>query len=606
MLFGVLSPAVAFAEPQESLSVKLTINVNDNGEQLVSYVFSGKSSEKQQIELPIAGRTVTDLTIDGASIEPGAGTLQRGPLAVGYSTVTTEVAGNWTKKVSYKTTDLLGPEPLQTFALPALSYDANSLTESITITLPLSMGLPVAVGLQADDSEASNGKQTYFFKGVKNRTSSILFDFDTVLEYGLTWDETVRNNSWWWQDITVVLSPDTNQQVVSIESINPRPKSIRLNQDGNILLTYTVGPKRSVRVQAEGSSTLRSVRYMIDATRTLGEIGDNLQAYLAPTGAWANGEKVEGDTALSVAEALYDKAVEEAAAVSAENYEEFVNNLVADARASGVPARVVRGVLANNGAQNSIEPVRHWWAEFYLPGTGWFTVDPAIGNMYSAFASGDAYHVAEFIRGLDSTSPKTNVSPVKLTARELPVEEAEEKNPTIEQIKYVVLPGLSVVRTKVTMPAGSVADGLGYKDGDSTFKLGSLAPLQVIERWTFAFGADSWSESSVSVGVLTADGIEAVSESVSTLSFWALVYPLIAVGLIVGVIAWRRKRNNTSIKVSEADEDIEVEAEDLLKGSVPQSEPPEAPKKTQAKKPQQQQTRPAKARPKRPPVRRIQ
>lgn len=50
---------------------------------------------------------------------------------------------------------------------------------------------------------------------------------------------------------------------------------------------------------------------------------------------------------------------------------------VALSRAAGVPAREVFGIRQGKKSPEDITTWQHCWAEFYLPGYGWFPVDPA-------------------------------------------------------------------------------------------------------------------------------------------------------------------------------------------------------------------------------------
>jgi transglutaminase-like putative cysteine protease len=50
---------------------------------------------------------------------------------------------------------------------------------------------------------------------------------------------------------------------------------------------------------------------------------------------------------------------------------------IALCRASGVPAREVFGLRLGKKAEEDVTTWQHCWVEFFLPGHGWFTVDPA-------------------------------------------------------------------------------------------------------------------------------------------------------------------------------------------------------------------------------------
>ncbi|MDF7823401.1 transglutaminase domain-containing protein [Pontiellaceae bacterium B12227] len=50
---------------------------------------------------------------------------------------------------------------------------------------------------------------------------------------------------------------------------------------------------------------------------------------------------------------------------------------IALCRAAGIPSREVLGIRMGKKAEQDITTWQHCWAEFYLPGTGWVSVDPA-------------------------------------------------------------------------------------------------------------------------------------------------------------------------------------------------------------------------------------
>ena len=81
------------------------------------------------------------------------------------------------------------------------------------------------------------------------------------------------------------------------------------------------------------------------------------------------------------------------------------------ARASGIPATPIAGILVDQQRQTHL----HWWAEFWIEGTGWIPVDPALGmnfpfELRSAnnrdwyFGNMDSSHIA-FSRGWNDQKP---------------------------------------------------------------------------------------------------------------------------------------------------------------------------------------------------------
>lgn len=583
--FGiVLMPALPIqAVASRQLDIKINVEVSETRSTEVSYTISGTNKETQQeVVIPLVGRGLSGVAvkIDGATQTPALeeATLSKGPFAVGYTALSLKLPSSlqskdskWTTTVNYKTEDLIADSHLATFAIPALPYEADNLSEVIEVTIPLSRGLPVAIGLEPNDSVAGDGKQTYSFKNDKQpRSQSILFDFATKADYGLKWQQELKNTGWWWKTFQVVLAPDTNQQIISLTTITPKPTSIRLDRDGNILLNYRLRPKKTIKVEASGQAHVRSLSYSIDEKRPASEVPSTLSGYTEGKGVWSGGTSADGESAAAKLGNMYNEALGQAADSVPDNYVDVVNRLIANARASGLPARLIAGVLSHNGAQAVAESMVHIWAEVYLPGTGWMTIDPAVGLFYDQVGLVDAYRVGEVIRGLNPDEPKRNPKAVNLTslpavAEEGTGEEPELPNPTLRQTKYLLLPGISFVQTNVSMPAGRVIDSLAYTDRGQTRKLGSLAPFQTIEHWSLAFAGDSWSQAEVAIGTLNSEGIDTLSTVKSKLSFIGIIVVFTLVGAAVAGILWWRKRSTKAIKLNNADEDPKIPAEELLR-----------------------------------------
>lgn len=585
---AVASLLIAHAVPVraaelQQLDIQLEVRADEaSSTQAVRYRLSGTAAQPSgtaAVAIPVIGNDIEQLslTVNGAQQEGKitAGEQSLGPFAVKHQLVTLEIPpGEWRAVIDYQAHGLQAESPLGTIAIPALDYPSKQFNETVEVYLPLSQGIPIPVGIEAQESAASNNTQMYRFKRDGKRRQAIVLDFATVYTQQLTWDFELTNSRWWWQTIQLVLPPDTNQQSVELTKVSPQPTSIRLDQDGNILLNYRLGPKQALPVQLAARTTVRSLRYNLDDSRLISEVPNSLKVYTSLDGAWADGAPLEGfdqqAAAVPQVRQAYQHIVAKAQTTSREDYIDLVNKMVADLRASGIPARLVEGLVTHNGSQQLQQPVQHLWAEAYLPGTGWLTLDPALGISYPQFGLADAYRIALTVHGLDSKQPYSahfGLPQLSPAAGESTAETAADPpipTPHISRQHYLLLPGIAVSRTTITMPAGKAVDGLAYRYQDNIQKLGSLAPFQQVQRWGISLAAASWSGAPVDAGLLNAESIEVLATANTEVVWWPLGLPIVLAAAGWGSWRYIHRRRNGPVALDNADEDDSTPAEELL------------------------------------------
>jgi len=86
---------------------------------------------------------------------------------------------------------------------------------------------------------------------------------------------------------------------------------------------------------------------------------------------------------------------------------EYASLQVALSRAQGIPARYYEGLLYLENDTKNLARLEHAWAEVYLPGTGWVSLDPTLGRIPLQRETYFAHHTPEHIIVTMGASPST-------------------------------------------------------------------------------------------------------------------------------------------------------------------------------------------------------
>jgi len=260
--------------------------------------------------------------------------------------------------------------------------------------------------------------------------------FDFKIKYQLKNPESTRAY------LEVALPPDIlKRQKVILTGISPAPETVRADEDGNYLARFTLSPKEERVVTVTGKVAIFAVDLpsdrggrLKDLPRKLVErytVGDTFwevddeevqrraQALTDPDkSVFANARSIYEYV---VAHLSYDKGRLErsskrfgaAKALRERKHAlctEYADLFVALARAAGIPARVLEGYAYTEDLKlrPTMKDVLHAWAEFYLPGFGWWQVDPTWGSTTGGsdyFSSFDLSHIVFAVKGIDSETP---------------------------------------------------------------------------------------------------------------------------------------------------------------------------------------------------------
>lgn len=316
----------------------------------------------------------------------------------------------------------------------------------LTISVPNSFG-PLLFSFPNPKTQTQeSGKRVLTFDKQALLQGAPRMGFGNLQLYKVSLTYHLRNPSLGLGYTEIALPPDiAGYQKIIQTSFLPSPNSIRVDDDGNYLARYNLGPFEEKKIVWEGLIALFYPPRSLGEEKAAAIPAELVQKYTQSQKYWEkNAVEIQAqaakltDPAASVTKNLrqiYDFVVgylsydyqelasgnlvrQGALAALAQKDKavcmEYTDLFIALARAAGIPAREINGYAYTADTTNrplSLKlaqgDVLHAWPEAYFPGTGWIMVDPTWGstsgsNYFSAF---DLSHVAFVIQGVDSQYP---------------------------------------------------------------------------------------------------------------------------------------------------------------------------------------------------------
>ncbi|MFH0749541.1 MAG: transglutaminase family protein [Candidatus Gottesmanbacteria bacterium] len=228
---------------------------------------------------------------------------------------------------------------------------------------------------------------------------------------------------------TITIPADNAYQTVSITAMNPKPKEMKKDEDGNWIASYELTSKQKVDVTAK-----LNVQTYNKPKKTTETAPIDITRYLQPQRYWETRDPKIQELAKQYTSprAIYDYVVSQLTYAKTTNKEsirkgaigaladptnsvctEFTDLFIAIARASGIPAREVIGYAYTTDAR--LRPlltgsdVLHAWPEYYDEKKHvWIPIDPTWGHTTGGINYFDVFdfnHIAFVVHGKSSETP---------------------------------------------------------------------------------------------------------------------------------------------------------------------------------------------------------
>ncbi|MEK7605529.1 MAG: transglutaminase domain-containing protein [Patescibacteria group bacterium] len=293
---------------------------------------------------------------------------------------------------------------------------------SVEVKVPESFGKPNFIKPVTPDGKLLFSKELLGKSGI-----SVVFGDEQVYDLRLTYH--LGNKNLFPIRTEVAIPPTTNYQEAAISSIDPKPKNVVIDQDGNWLAQYELSPSQQFDVHV--TEKIRVLRTPKEQELSPQEMTDDLKDKQF----WqvSNPKIKELAQKLKTPRAIYEYVVKNlkydfnrlttdqprlgaVGALERRNSAvclEYTDLFIALARAAGIPSREVNGfAYTQNSKQRPlslVQDILHAWPEYYdQDRKTWIMVDPTWGNTTGGtdyFNVFDFDHITFIQKGQNSQYP---------------------------------------------------------------------------------------------------------------------------------------------------------------------------------------------------------
>jgi transglutaminase-like putative cysteine protease len=383
--------------------------------------------------------------------------------------------------------------------IPRLVTDEAANAVTITLIVPDNIGEPAYIS--PSPSQAQGNVYTFNSASLANRPISAVFGKEQFFEFTLYYN--LENPGSTKTDIEIALPPDTAYQKVYYQTLEPNPKNIRTDENGNWIATLELEAKQNLKFKALGVVNITMLPKKIAL--------EDKDYFLKETPLWPiNSSIVKSELQnLKDTKSIYDYIVgsltydysrlnkdqiRPGALFALENKDqvictEFTDLFITFSRSLGIPAREIQGYAYSTNEKlrpTSLDrDVLHAWPEYYDSSRQtWVQVDPTWGNTTQGidyFNKLDLNHFTFAIHGQDITDPlpagayKTADS----NSKDIYIKPVDEVDFPKESVDFEIIsltPGQAVILAKNQSSAGSNGNLQIENSGEKQVFFLNLAP----------------------------------------------------------------------------------------------------------------------------------
>lgn len=394
-------------------------------------------------------------------------------------------------QIKYQTPDLVEMTPTTLgITIPKLADPSAFAHYQVILKTPQKFGQAVRTSPTINDQEEEGSFIISHFNNLKGQGITAQFGKTQTYKIDLTYH---LNNEGQSAGIgQIALPPDTSWQKLNYLDIQPRPKTIQTDQDGNWIASFLIQAQKDLEVTASATvkisldqqpevpivkplpAHLKALEYWESDNEKIKTIANQYQtpaeiySFVLNTLSYSYPNDQTNPVRLGALLSLVnpDQAV----------CQEFTDLFIALARANKIPSRRLTGFAytKNNKLKPSslVDNVLHAWPEFFDINTNsWQQVDPTWeqttggADFYNQF---DLNHIVFAINGASSTSP----APVGLTDTQNQAVKVTFASPTDDQTTIQNLRATLNPKTVSSLPIPGLLElSLLNPSGQALYKL---------------------------------------------------------------------------------------------------------------------------------------
>jgi len=577
-----------------STGVIQTYNITNNtsNKYLDSIKISAPSNDVQNLKVYYEGGGSIPFTTQVLTEETGGFKFDYTQINIDFPAAKVGQGLKWGFVVDYQTNSLVENKGRANVVyIPGIAQE-NKDYYNVSLQVPASFGEVHGFGSLPKEVSRQSGIVTYSFNqnDLINNSLQLLFGNSTTYRVGFVYP--LENKASVSKKFEISLPPNTQSQSVFLQNLEPRPESIRLDADGNVIATYHVGSNQKINVKADILADVKYIKYDLAKSGNTNEIPKNLvDTYTKSTRFWQSdnaeinakakeltkGKNTVADQISAINKYVIDtleynnekikynirqgslKAYQDPTNVVCLEYSDLTIALL---RASGIPARmpVGYGYSGDLKLSASVSDSLHSWVEAYVPNVGWINVDPTWGEKFNNLGISDIDHLAFAIWGANDSSPvavtaagqDTNYQYEQATLSYVQEIPTPSKDATLATSKWVLFPFVSLVQYQFKGPSNSATYNLNLTidSGNKVTKklLGSTAPSQKLSGILFSLGLAFANQSSAKL--TEQDSNVPLATSTMNVNYLPMVLILSLIAIIIIWVVIKLLNNKKPIKIT--------------------------------------------------------
>lgn len=260
--------------------VKETYKITNNtaNQYLDSIKLSTPTDQVESLRVYYSGGGSIPFTTEKVTADDGGYKYDYVQIKIDFPRTNVGRGVNWSFVVEYQTPDLVENKgKAHVVYVPGIAPE-NREDYKVTLTVPKDYGPMHGFGDLPEEVSTNGNTKTFAFSSEDLVDQSLQLLFGNSTTYQTKFNYPLENRSGFPKVYEVTLPPTTAAQTVYLDNINPKPESIRIDADNNIIASYTLQSQQKITVSTDILAEVRYLNYDLARSGQLGDIPRDLKS----------------------------------------------------------------------------------------------------------------------------------------------------------------------------------------------------------------------------------------------------------------------------------------------------------------------------------------